>query len=1011
LVEEAYRSNAGIVTPKFVAWDNPELLLTVGMSADKAGVAIPFGRHELDQEQYDSVRDVFVAPGGAQLIRADLFVALGGFDETMLMFGEDLDISWRAQLAGARVIAAPEARVRHLEATAAGLRPLELAPAGGTLTERVRPMELRHRLRVVLKTYGRLQLLRIVPQLIVLTLAEMAYSIAARRRAALWAIVSAWRWNFAERKGLRTARKATQGSRSLSDRSIRRSQTRGSARLSTFVRGQLATEEQTLGVGAAGRDLASALRRGGLKLAIGVWVGVFAVMVIGSRGLLSGDLAAIGQFQPFPDSPVEFVRSYMTGWRTSGLGSSSPAPVAFAVLGALGMLFIGAMGALQKVLVLGGLFVGIAGAWRVTRAIDSSRGRLVAIALYAAVPLPYDALAQGNWAGVLGYALMPWLLVRMLRAFGVAPWGAEAPEEEPVRRALAEPVHHHRVSAVDDVSETLGAEAGTMDPIAAEEYLIAEGALRGRPEYDDDEDDAKPVPAWRFVALPAFREQVLPVAIVLAVCLALAPALAGMLVVVAAGAVVGGLVAGQTNAGLRAAGMVAAGSVGAAVLLFPWTLIVLLPGAGWSPLIGIGDVASQAPSLGQIMRFHTGPLGAGPLGWAFLVVGALPLVIGRKWRFTWAVHLWSMTIVSWLVAWAAGRGWLGVSPPTVEVLLVPAAAALPLLGALGLAAFEHDLPGYQFGWRQLASVTAAAATALALLPVLSGAVDGRWGMPERDLPALLSWMPAKRADGAFRVLWLGDPRVLPGDPWRASPGLGYITSDDGMPDAIDLWPGPDDGATGLLVDAVGLVERDQTSRLGHLLAPMGVRYIVVPARGAPTKDALRRPPPSDLSRGLRQQVDLRLLDSDEAFTVYENASWAPTRATLPPGGIDASRRTGPDAARSADLSGSTPVLSNESGPVTFTGPLPDGGETYVASAYSTRWKLEVDGTNATQRRAFGWASAFETSAGHGRLTYKTEPLRYAALAVQLVLWVLALRVVFRNLRRHRSAVLALRGSE
>src|SRR5579872_3404399 len=61
MVEEAYRSNAGIVCPKFVRWDAPDRLLQVGMAADKGGAVV--GRveeDEIDHGQHDVVRDVFV---------------------------------------------------------------------------------------------------------------------------------------------------------------------------------------------------------------------------------------------------------------------------------------------------------------------------------------------------------------------------------------------------------------------------------------------------------------------------------------------------------------------------------------------------------------------------------------------------------------------------------------------------------------------------------------------------------------------------------------------------------------------------------------------------------------------------------------------------------------------------------------------------------------------------------------------------------------------------------------
>ncbi len=101
MVEEAYRSNAAICGPKLVEFDQPEVLLEVGRAIDRFG-----GAHtgiepgELDQEQHDAVRDVFYVSSAAMLVRADLFVALGGFDPESFPGSEDLDLCWRARLAG-----------------------------------------------------------------------------------------------------------------------------------------------------------------------------------------------------------------------------------------------------------------------------------------------------------------------------------------------------------------------------------------------------------------------------------------------------------------------------------------------------------------------------------------------------------------------------------------------------------------------------------------------------------------------------------------------------------------------------------------------------------------------------------------------------------------------------------------------------------------------------------------------------------------------------------------------
>ncbi len=123
LIEEAFRSNAGVLAPKLVGWFAPERLLAVGMGADSFGVPVPLvDRGELDQQQHDVVRDVFFAPSACSLVRADLFATVGGFDGGFGLVGDDMDLAWRAHLAGARAVTVPAARVRHLEVTDSGQR-------------------------------------------------------------------------------------------------------------------------------------------------------------------------------------------------------------------------------------------------------------------------------------------------------------------------------------------------------------------------------------------------------------------------------------------------------------------------------------------------------------------------------------------------------------------------------------------------------------------------------------------------------------------------------------------------------------------------------------------------------------------------------------------------------------------------------------------------------------------------------------------------------------------------
>jgi GT2 family glycosyltransferase len=992
LVEEAFRSNAGVVSPKVVEWDRPERLLQVGMAADKTGVPSPLAeRGELDQEQHDSVRDVFWAPGGCTLVRADLFATLNGFDPELTLYGEDLDLSWRAQIAGARVVVAPAARVRHVEALTQGLR----HPGSGGHTnpllvrDDVRPLQLRNRLRTVLKNYGLVHLVRVVPQLIVLNIAEVVYGLLTGRRRTAAAIVSAWTWNLRRLGDLRAQRKAVRRTRAMPDGEVRRLQVSGSARFSAFVRGQIGGDERSRLLTVAGRDLSMSLRD--VRMPLLVWSFIGLVLLVGSRSLLTARLPTIGEVLPFPENPATMLRLFVSGWRTTGLGSEGSAPAAFGFLGLAGVVLFGAMGLLQKLLVLGAVPLGIFGATRLAKPLDSPRARLAAGVIYAANPLPYDALARGRWGGVLAYAAAPFILGRLLRATGIAPFGRrvldEAPEPEPV--VFADEPTPPPPPVVRRLPPLL-----PLDPIGPEIDWSAPVAVA-------EEEAAPHVPVW---ALPGhdvrwrLADHALPLAVLLAVSSALVPALAPMTLLTAGSLLLGAVLAGQPGPAVRSFAVAVGGVGGAAVLLFPWTLEFILPGANWATFTGIELPATRGLGLGALMRFHTGPVGSAPLGWALLVAAGLVLVIGRGWRFTWAAKLWTVAVVCWLVAWTGGRGWLPVPLPAPEVVLAPAAAALALAVALGLLAFEVDLPGFRFGLRQPASAIAAAALVVATIPVLGAAIDGRWNLPERDIGGLLSWMPAQRRTGAFRVLWVGDPEALPLQGWRLGEGLAYGTTRNGPPDATVLWPGSSKGASELIPDAVNLARARGTTRLGHLLAPMAIRYIVVPVGelGAATAPAL--------ADTFSSQVDLRELQGDTELVVYENAAWAPARARLDPTASEASRATGLDSARRAELAASQPVLPREHSPFRFSGRLSDGEQLLLSEADSPGWKLHVGGRDAERRTAFGWANAFDVGrGGNATLRYRTSPARYIAIAVEAALWFAALRALRDHRRRRRAA--------
>lgn len=377
------------------------------------------------------------------------------------------------------------------------------------------------------------------------------------------------------------------------------------------------------------------------------------------------------------------------------------------------------------------------------------------------------------------------------------------------------------------------------------------------------------------------------------------PAAAGVVLAVALALVVGGALVGAFAGAWRLLVAGVAGSALGVLLCAPWTLS-WFGASDPSVLLGsaLGGVVDLDP--GSLLRFETGPIGSSPLSWALLAAGSLALFIGRGWRLAWAARAWAVLLAAWGAVLALGEVAPGSIAPTPEVLLAPAVAALALTAAMSMAAFEADLPGYRFGWRQLASVVAAAGVVLALVPILASTVGGRWELPDRDFNEKLGFVAEERAEDPFLVLWLGEADTVPAAGWELdAPSLTgdattlvYATTDDAVAGPEQLWAGPASDETTELGDALAFAADGGTSRLGSLLAPMGVRYVVVPEGLAPGSqevvtedDALdveleRRPVEAapdavaPLVDALARQLDLSSIPVGGDLRVFANAEWS-----------------------------------------------------------------------------------------------------------------------------------------
>ena len=933
LLEELYRSNAGIVGPKLVDWDRPFVLQHVGLGVDRFGeIDRLVEPGEVDQEQHDAVRDVFCLPSACLLIRADLFHSLGGFDPSYSFYGDDLDLCWRAHLSGARVVVAPEARARHRERLHE--RRPDLHPRG---------LAAQHRIRTVATLTGGVRLGVVLVQLLLITVVEMVVGLFTGHFGEGLASLRSLLGVIPRTFSIVRRRRVVADLRHVPYREVAGLQIRGSARLSAYLRTR---EQRHLAI-----DHSSVGRRRFAKNSAGqlaAWTAIGVVAVVGSRHFIANGVPTVGEFLRFPASPRQMLGDYWSGWWGHGLGSSTAVPTGIALIGTAGLVSLSHMSLLHTVAILGWLPFGYLGAWRLLSFFPSSRARILGLVVYAALPVPYEALSAGRWSVLATYGSLPWIVHLLRRLAGIEP------------------------------SLTARADADIAD-----QYVSV--PLRDRCRF-----------AAQLVLLSA-------------ILVAFAPGAA--LVIGAVGVVLGlaGILANSSvSSGLVVVGAGIGVGLGGLLLNLPWHVGVG-PDSGWDAVVGVPLRGSNGVGIVDILRFGSSSAVGGLAIALWLPVLVAPL-LARGWRLTWAARGCLLAVVGLLLAVCADRQLLPFRLPELGLFLVPAGVGLCLTAAVATAAFEQDVQGGNFGWKQPLGLLSGVAIVIGLLPAVAAAGNGRWSAPSLTTEQLLQSFATDPVEGDSHTLFVGDPRLLPVPGWRFDAagvsGVSLAIVDDGPLTVVEHWPGQLSGAEQDVRGVLTLIAQNATARGGRLLAPYAIRYIVVPRfDGVHSYLNHELALPAGLTDSLEAQLDLHPIYSPPNYLVYENVAWLPTRSMLSPAATAASSQAGAEALARTEIAGSTPVLvgARDRGPA--IGPI-GAGLLHVASVVDDRWQLVVDGQTISPRSAFGGTTVFEVpAAGIAHLSYTTSGTRQLSVVVQVLAWLacalLASRVDLSSLGLHR----------
>ncbi|NUK27348.1 glycosyltransferase family 2 protein [Streptomyces lunaelactis] len=428
---------AAIVGPKLRGWYDRKQLLEAGVSIANSGRRwTGLDRREQDQGQHDQTRSVLSVSSAGMLIRRDVFDQLGGFDRRLPLMRDDVDLCWRAHAAGHRVLIAPDAVMRHAEASARERRTVDCAGRSVTSPHRVDKAGAVYTLlanaRGAALPYV---LLRIVIGTLLRTLAYLVGKVPGQ---AVDEVMGLFGTLLRPERIIAGRRRRAREGGAVEAGELRPLFPPPGATIR-------ATVEQVAGHIGGGSDADSGGSRHGVvesgpggddadfleieqfarlkKIARKPGPVLFALLllvsVVACRGLFGSGALAGGALLPAPADVSDLWSRYADNWHPLGTGGTQTAPPYLAVLAGLSTLFLGSPGfALTVLLVCSVPLAGLTAYFASRPIVESRLLRAWASIAYAFLPAATGALATGR----LGTAVLAILLPLIARA-GVAAHG------------------------------------------------------------------------------------------------------------------------------------------------------------------------------------------------------------------------------------------------------------------------------------------------------------------------------------------------------------------------------------------------------------------------------------------------------------------------------------------------------------------------------------------------------------------------------------------------------------
>jgi GT2 family glycosyltransferase len=395
--------SAAVLGPKVVDWSDTRVLVEVGLTVDAVGSRDPgVEPGELDQGQHDAPRDVLAVGTAGALVRREVWDAVGGLDPALPLFRHDLDLGWRVNAAGHRVVVVPRARLRHARAATTGRRAPDAVRGSAAAADR------RAALRVLLAHAAGWRLALTLPWLVVVGLLRAVGFLLRRAPGEAYDELSALLAVLSRPDRVLVARRSAAATRTVPPAALRPLR----PALSTRLRARLAALVDRPPAAAPGPADSTGLRRLTGRPGVLLVLALLVVTLVAERALLGGGLLLGGRLLPAPESAADLWSAYTASWSGSSVGSDDPAPPLLALLALPATLLLGSAPLAVDLLVLGSVPLAGAVAFAAAgRLVQNPLLRAWAAATWALLPVATGAVAAGRLGAAVAHVALPALLV------------------------------------------------------------------------------------------------------------------------------------------------------------------------------------------------------------------------------------------------------------------------------------------------------------------------------------------------------------------------------------------------------------------------------------------------------------------------------------------------------------------------------------------------------------------------------------------------------------------------